>query len=56
MHCTYYGHYKEKHRKRRRLMGSELHRTVSSMIEMKVVPSVYRKNEANRLMSEGFLC
>lgn len=56
MNCTYYGDYKEKHIKRRRLMGSELHRAVSSMVEMKVVPSVYRKDEANRLMSESELC
>jgi len=36
-------------------MGSELDRAVSSMVEMKVVPSVYRKGEANRLMSEGMI-
>lgn len=34
-------------------MGSELDRAVHSMLHKNVAPSVYRKDEANRLMSEG---
>lgn len=55
MQCTYVGCYVENHSKRRRLMGSELDRAVSSMLVTKTVPSVYRKDEANRLMVEGIL-
>lgn len=53
MQCTFIGEFKTLHIKRRRLIGSELNRAISSIIDNKVAPSVYRKNEANRLMAEG---
>jgi len=61
MQCTYTGSYNENHgdNKRRRLIGSEKDRAIKEMIDYHTSPSVYYRNEANRLMIDGkflYLC
>lgn len=56
MKCSYSGPYEQKHFKKRRLMGSEKERALDSVINKGIAPSVYIRNEANRIMVEGKFC
>lgn len=49
----YSGLFKTKHTKKRRIIGSEKERLLDAMVNQHIAPSVYRRNEANRLMTEG---
>lgn len=53
MDCKYTGSFNRIHYKKRRIIGSEKERTLNAMLTCHVAPSVYRRNEANRLMVEG---
>lgn len=53
MECTYSGIYDIPHSKKRRLHGSEKTRALNVMINEHVNPSVFQRNEANRLMCDG---
>lgn len=53
MNCTYTGSFKTNHNKKRKLAGSEKERSLDAMLNRHIAPSVYRRNEANRLMVEG---
>lgn len=55
MKCVYSGPYDKKHIKKRRLMGSEKDRALDSILDKGIAPSVYIRNEANRIMVEGRL-
>lgn len=55
MKCTYMGNFDMTHSKKRRLIGSEKERALTTIMDHKVCPSVYTRNEANRIMKEGNL-
>lgn len=55
MECTYSGIYDIPHSKKRRLHGSEKNRALTTMLNAHVNPSVFQRNEANRLMCDGKL-
>lgn len=52
MNCTYTGSFKTNHNKKRKLTDSEKERCLDAMVNRHISPSVYRRNEANRLMVE----
>lgn len=53
MDCVYLGHFRTRHFKKRRMMGSEKERALRSMINEQNDPSVYIRNRAKTLMIEG---
>lgn len=53
MKCFYTGHFTETHKKKRKLMGSAKERALVDVIEKGVIPSVYTRKEANKVMVEG---
>lgn len=55
MECTYSGIYDIPHSKKPRLHGSEKTRTLTTMLDAHVNPSVFQRYEATRLMCDGKL-
>lgn len=55
MKCSYNGKFNIPHTKKRRLIGSEKDRALATMLENKICPSIYTRNEATRIMKEGML-
>lgn len=55
MECTYSGSYEISHSKKRKLVGSEKNRALTAMLNEHIYPSVFNRNEAKRLMTEGKL-
>lgn len=53
MKCIYSGHFDGNHFKRQRLMGAEKERALNAMLNQRIDPSIYTRNEANVLMKEG---
>jgi len=53
MDCIYTGFFNTNHYKKRKLAGSEKERSLDAMLNRHIAPSVYRRNEANRLMIDG---
>jgi len=53
MKCSYEGNFNIPHSKKRRVMGSEKDKALAAIIDGNICPSVYTRNEANRIMKEG---
>lgn len=53
MDCTYLGHFRIKHFKKRRLIGSERERALNFILNEQNDPSVYIREQAKMLMKEG---
>jgi len=53
MKCSYKGKFNIPHSKKRRLMGSKKDEALNQIINNKISPSVYVRNEANKIMKEG---
>lgn len=53
MKCVYNGNFNESHKKKRKLMGSARDKALIDVVDKGVTPSVYTRNEANRIMTEG---
>lgn len=55
MKCMYKENYNVLHTKKRKFIGAEKDKVLSSIINDEVCPSVYTRNEANKIMKEGTL-
>jgi hypothetical protein len=53
MKCFYEGNYNVPHLKKRRIIGSEKDKTLAAIVDGNTHPSLYTRNEANRIMKEG---
>lgn len=53
MKCSYNGTFNIPHSKKRRVIGAEKDRALAAMLENKICPSVYTRNEAAKVMKEG---
>lgn len=55
MECRYSGSYNISHSKKRKLMGTQKIRAVSTMLDKHIDTSVFNRKEAKGLMKEGNL-
>lgn len=53
MKCSYKGNFNIQHSKKRRMIGSEKNRVLDAVLQNNICPSVFTRNEANRIMKEG---
>jgi len=53
MKCSYKGTFNIPHSKKRSLIGSKIYEALTEIIQNKISPSVYVRNEANKKMKEG---